>query len=506
MKCAPPAIWLGLVAGLLSGASAQTVTLDNFNDPGAAGAVLAGTSWVNQVTRNASTITVGGNARDDSGWGRDPVLPSINAATMTHIAIIGQRDANNATTSLKIELNDSNLETIIVSIPTEQFALGTLTTVSVPVSWPAGFNRSAIARWTIGGGAAPTGLLAFRMTFDQLSLTGGVAPTPPTITDEPDDRAIGVGTGTTMMVAANANNSGTLRYQWKKGGAPIPNATSATLSLANTPLTASGLYSVDVTNDAGTTPSREARLTVLDARPTHALTPGNTGYRAGSAVTLTNTLTYSGNAPLLRWSVLLPDASGWSFASDTATTAATRPNVGAQSLLEWTWTTVPASPFTFTYTVNVPIGTQGDFKITAPITFTQDGVSAVITANPFELTVRNVHSRHSADTDGNLALSLFELTRVIELFNTRNGSVRTGAYEVATMITEDGYAAAPARAAGQMATLAHYHAADSNRDGMFNLFELTRAIQLYNFRNGSVRTGQYHVDPNNFEDGFELGP
>ena len=37
------------------------------------------------------------------------------------------------------------------------------------------------------------------------------------------------------------------------------------------------------------------------------------------------------------------------------------------------------------------------------------------------------------------------------------------------------------------------HAADSNRDGRIDIFELTRVIELYNFMNGSFRTGSYHA-------------
>lgn len=40
------------------------------------------------------------------------------------------------------------------------------------------------------------------------------------------------------------------------------------------------------------------------------------------------------------------------------------------------------------------------------------------------------------------APSLFELTRVIELYNTRSGTTRTGRYHVQAG-TEDGFAAGP---------------------------------------------------------------
>ncbi|MBI5767101.1 MAG: hypothetical protein HZA93_04850, partial [Verrucomicrobia bacterium] len=43
------------------------------------------------------------------------------------------------------------------------------------------------------------------------------------------------------------------------------------------------------------------------------------------------------------------------------------------------------------------------------------------------------------------------------------------------------------------------------RDGRINLAELLRVIELYNHRAGTVRTGQYHVQSGT-EDGFAPGP
>jgi hypothetical protein len=134
------------------------------------------------------------------------------------------------------------------------------------------------------------------------------------------------------------------------------------------------------------------------------------------------------------------------------------------------------------------------------------GISAFrVTFERLLLSVELPVSVHSADTDRNFRISLFELTRVIELFNTRNGATRTGAYAVATVATEDGFAPAPTRAVGVTAVLETYHSADTNRDGRLSLFELTRVIELFNYRAGATRTGQYHAEPGS-EDGFAAGP
>jgi hypothetical protein len=103
---------------------------------------------------------------------------------------------------------------------------------------------------------------------------------------------------------------------------------------------------------------------------------------------------------------------------------------------------------------------------------------------------------HSADTNTDWRISLIELTRVIELYNTRNGTSRTGEYHCEAG-TEDGFAPGTG-------TLTSWHSADSDRDGRIGLIELTRVIELYNTRSGTARTGDYHA-AGGTEDGFAPG-
>lgn len=69
----------------------------------------------------------------------------------------------------------------------------------------------------------------------------------------------------------------------------------------------------------------------------------------------------------------------------------------------------------------------------------------------------------------------------------------------------NGFAPDPSRATATVVTLAGYHAADSDRNGRMSLLELTRVIELYNTRVGTVRTGAYHAQGGT-EDGFAPGP
>ena len=120
-----------------------------------------------------------------------------------------------------------------------------------------------------------------------------------------------------------------------------------------------------------------------------------------------------------------------------------------------------------------------------------------------DITIGPAAVAHMADTNGDFRIGLLELTRMVELYNVRNAGSRTGCYRVEAG-TEDGFAPEPARAAAAVAGLARHHSADTNRDGRIGLLELTRVIELYNYRAAGARTGQYRVQSGT-EDGFAPG-
>ena len=111
---------------------------------------------------------------------------------------------------------------------------------------------------------------------------------------------------------------------------------------------------------------------------------------------------------------------------------------------------------------------------------------------------------HSADINQDGKLNLSELLRMIELYNTRFGSTRTGRYQV-DAAGVDGFAPDSTIDGNTAMTLTRYHSADSNQDAKLSLSELLRVIELYNFREGTTRTGAYKADPTS-SDGFATGP
>ncbi len=183
---------------------------------------------------------------------------------------------------------------------------------------------------------------------------------------------------------------------------------------------------------------------------------------------------------------LVPTATGSpspTFAVSTGALPAWATLDPATGALSGTPPELAGSPFIFTLAATNGIGT--------PVTQT------------IALTVQPGHSADTSPADG--ALNLVELTRVLELYNTRTGTVRTGRY-VAAAGTVDGYAPDPAVTAGPIPTTPH--TADLNRDGRLSLSEFTRVIELFNTRAGTTRTGAYHAAtaPIATEDGFAPGP
>ena len=90
------------------------------------------------------------------------------------------------------------------------------------------------------------------------------APVPPAITVQPSAQTITAGATATFSVTATG--TGTLSYQWKKNGINITGGSGATTNTYTTPAMGyagnSAVYSVVVSNSAGTTTSSSATLTV----------------------------------------------------------------------------------------------------------------------------------------------------------------------------------------------------------------------------------------------------
>lgn len=88
-------------------------------------------------------------------------------------------------------------------------------------------------------------------------------PVPPSVTAQPGDQTVVQGGYTTLTVGATGTRP--LAYQWYFGETLIPGATTNTLNLTNLTLADAGNYSVAISNEAGTTNSTSAVLTITPA-------------------------------------------------------------------------------------------------------------------------------------------------------------------------------------------------------------------------------------------------
>jgi hypothetical protein len=153
----------------------------------------------------------------------------------------------------------------------------------------------------------------------------------------------------------------------------------------------------------------------------------------------------------------------------------------------------------------VPAGITGDQALTTLLGAVKDGALTQSLVRPDPLLIPAGPQRHSADVDRDGRVSLAELTRVIELYNARTGPVRTGAYAAAAN-SEDGFAPAAATPTPPAVFhTADFRLVNGRRDGRIDLQELMRVIELYNTRSSTVRTGAYHPRGDT-EDGFVPGP
>ncbi|GAB5558937.1 MAG: hypothetical protein SynsKO_05840 [Synoicihabitans sp.] len=307
--------------------------------------------------------------------------------------------------------------------------------------------------------------------------------------------------GGRVELEVEVDGPGPFTFEWFRDVESLGTPGTNPLVVDPVALLHAGTYTVKVSNAGGRVTSDPAVLTVVDIAATHEV--NGSGYRAGETVEIRNRVVYSGSVSGLGWSVPLPDdfnGQSWSYAGGSGDDSPTIPPVeGDTLLLDFAWITTPSSPIDFSYTLNVPEGLTGDQQLSALVQPLVSGVQLEGLVQPEPLVIPEAPSHHLADTNEDFKFGLTELLRVIELYNTRDGTVRTGKYHI-NESTVDGFATGPGTP-----ECPPYHSTDTNKDCMISLTELLRMIELYNYREGTVRTGEYHVDSETV-DGFAPGP
>ena len=106
-------------------------------------------------------------------------------------------------------------------------------------------------------------------------LSAPIGGTPPSITQDPMGALLTVGDRYQLKVVATG--SGVISYQWQKNQTNLPGQINPILTMTNATAANVGSYRVLVGNAAGTVPSKEVRIDVIDAKLSIAPHTG-TGY------------------------------------------------------------------------------------------------------------------------------------------------------------------------------------------------------------------------------------
>ena len=151
-------------------------------------------------------------------------------------------------------------------------------------------------------------------TSTEATLTVTAEAVKPSITGQPYAKPVTAGQTATFTVEATGTSP--LRYQWKKNGTDIADATSSTYTTPATSLADSGTeYSVVVSNDVGTATSSVGSLTVTSV-PIISTQPAAQTVTAGATATFS--VTAAGTAPLrYQWKKGGTDISGATTSSYT---------------------------------------------------------------------------------------------------------------------------------------------------------------------------------------------
>ena len=149
-----------------------------------------------------------------------------------------------------------------------------------------------------------------------------VSGTAPKITTQPADQTVAAGKTATFAVVATGTPP--LTYQWRKNGAAVGGATSASFTTGSLTSADSGAtYSVVVSNAAGTATSRGAKLIVSGTAPSITTQPQDQTIAAGKTATFTVVAT--GSAPLsYQWrrnGTAIPGATSASYTTPSQSTS-----------------------------------------------------------------------------------------------------------------------------------------------------------------------------------------
>lgn len=167
----------------------------------------------------------------------------------------------------------------------------------------AGFVNAAAKDYRLAAGSpaidAGVSVASFGVTTDLRGVTRPFGPSNdigaheyvvsptgvPLVVGQSTAKSARLGSSVTLEVVATGNEP--LAYSWTRNGTPVPNASTATLTLSNLALSDAGDYVATVTNAQGSAASAPIPLSVIAPPPVIATHPANKTAMTGSNVTFT---------------------------------------------------------------------------------------------------------------------------------------------------------------------------------------------------------------------------
>jgi hypothetical protein len=201
----------------------------------------------------------------------------------TSIALTGCGGGSDSTTSDSTDSTSATSTVTAPSITTQPAAQAVTAGQSASFSVTAAGGGTLAYQWRKGGtaiagatastytvaatAAADAGSYdvvvsnsAGSVTSAAAALTVASATSAPVIATQPASQSVATGAAVTLTVTATG--SGTLSYQWRKGGTAIAGATASSYTIGAAASADAGTYDVVVTNETGTVTSTSVTVTV----------------------------------------------------------------------------------------------------------------------------------------------------------------------------------------------------------------------------------------------------
>jgi hypothetical protein len=207
-----------------------------------------------------------------------PVL-GVLAATLSFFSVSGCGGGGWGESKPTIAIQQSQAQTVIAG-QSATFTVTATGTGPFKYLWylnGTAINGSTSASYTTGATVSSQNGSVYTVAVTDAGGTVMSAPyvltvnSPAAITAQPTSQTVIVGKAATFTVTATG--TAPLSYQWYQGGAAISNATASSYTTPATTTIGSSVYTVIVTNLAGTVTSATATLTVVTEVPTLSFAP-----------------------------------------------------------------------------------------------------------------------------------------------------------------------------------------------------------------------------------------